>query len=140
MSMDRDSGLPVHAQIANLEFRLAALRQQQESLRRGGRVMKWGAWITWVCAAVFVTVMAFTMKSDPVPMIFISTILLAGSAGLLWINRHETWIADFRSHVLPVNRYTSTWIFLEENIKEGEQQLAALKSLPEARFDPPRTP
>jgi hypothetical protein len=36
MNMDRDSGLPVHAQIANLEFRLAALRRSRRRCGAAG--------------------------------------------------------------------------------------------------------
>ena len=82
-----DDGLPLHAQIANAEFRLAALRQQRETFLKQGRVIKYGFVITLALAAVIVPYLALTTQADPVPALFIGTIFIGAGAVVAWVYR-----------------------------------------------------
>ena len=126
---DRDRGLPLYAQIANLEHRLAALREKRETFLRHGRMMKRVAWIAVALAPLLVIYVAVIAKSHPLPMVFLASILIAVAAALLWLYRHSTWISDpGPNNGMAYNRYTSYWLFIEETLKDGERHLAELKS------------
>jgi hypothetical protein len=124
-----DDGLPLHTQIANLEFRLAALRKKRETFLRHGRLMKRVAWIVVTLAPILVAYMAATSKSDPLPTVFLVSILVAAAAALLWIYRNSTWIGDpGRNEAIAYNRYTSYWLFIEQAIQQHEKRLPELKA------------
>lgn len=115
-----DDGLPLHAQIANLDKR--------ETFLRNGRIFKRGMLITLALAAVLVPYLAITTQKDPVPALFIATVLIGALAAMLWIYRNETWTVDASNQLPGYNRYTSYVAFVEESIKEHEKRLAELKA------------
>lgn len=122
--------LPPHMEIANIEHRLAILRGKRETFLRHGRIMKRVAWAAVALAPLLLIYMAVTAESDPLPVVFLPTLVIAVAAALLWLYRDSTWIADPtpRHPAMAHNRYTSYWLFIEETIKEAEQRLAELKS------------
>ena len=123
-----DSGLPLHAQIANLEFKLAFLYDKRETFLKQGRIFKRGMLITLTLAAVLVPYLAITTQKDPVPALFVTTVLIGAVALVLWMYRNETWKVDVSSELPGYNRYTSYVAFVEESIKEHEKRLAQLKA------------
>ena len=123
-----DDGLPFHAQIANAEFRLAALRQQRETFLKQGRVIKYGFVITLALAAVIVPYLALTTQADPVPALFIGTIFIGAGAVVAWVYRKENWVTDPSRRFPGFNRYTSYGVFLDEAIKENERRFAELQA------------
>ena len=124
-----DDGLPIHAQIANLEFKLAFLYDKRETFLKQGRLLKRGMWVTLVLAALIVPYLAITTQKDPVPALFVATVLIGAVAAVLWIYRKETWTADAANQLPGYNRYTSYVAFVEESIKEHEKRLAGLRIL-----------
>ena len=85
MSTDEhpDSGLPLHAEIANTEFRLTALREQRETFLRQGRMMKRVTWIAVGLAPLPIIYAAVNAEPDLIPMVFIGSLLIAVAAVLL---------------------------------------------------------
>jgi uncharacterized membrane protein YjjB (DUF3815 family) len=84
--------------------------------------------ITLALAAVLVPYLAITTQKDPVPALFIATVLIGALAAMLWIYRNEPWTVDASNQLPGYNRYTSYVAFVEESIKEHEKRLAELKA------------
>ena len=127
--MDQPPTLPRHMEIANLEHRLARLREQQQGFVRQSDLLKRAAWIAIPSVAVPVTVLAFTTQRDPIPMLVLFAILIVVASVAAWIFRRADWSMDL-SNFGPRNRYTSYRTFLEESIRDAERSLAALKTVP----------
>jgi hypothetical protein len=127
MASHPDDGLPLHAQIANAEFRLAFLRGRRETILRQGRMAKRGFLITLAIAAVLVPYLAITTQADPLPALFITAVVINVTAALMWMYRDWEWKVD--ANKLPGrNRYTFYPAFVEEAIKEHEKRLAELRA------------
>ncbi len=124
----RDADLPIHAQIANLEFKLAFLYEKRQTFLKNGRLLKRGMWVMLVVAAVLVPCLAISTQQDPVPALFIATVLIGTIAAVLWTYRNETWEVDASNQLPGYSRYTSYVAFVEESIKEHEKRLAELKA------------
>jgi hypothetical protein len=123
-----DDGLPLDAQIANAEFRLAFLREKRETFLRNGRIVKRCAWITLVVAAVLIPYLAITTQDDPVPALFTTAVMVGIAGVVMWINRNREWTVDAANQLPGRNRYTYYPAFVEEAIKEHEKRLAELKA------------
>jgi hypothetical protein len=128
--MEPPPSLPRHMEIANLEHRLAMLREQQQSFARQSDYVKCTTWIAIAVSAVVVTALAFTTRRDPVPMLVFFSIFLAVAALLAWMFRHADWSMDMSQPFGPRNRYTSYRTFLEESVQDCERSLAELKARP----------
>jgi hypothetical protein len=123
-----DHPLPVDMKIANLEHRLAALRQRRDAMLWSGRVLKRAAWIAVAIAPFLIAYFAFTATTDPLPLAFLASGLTATVALVLWVYRSSTWIGDVSLTYGARNRYTSYWLFIEQAITEGERRLSELRS------------
>lgn len=123
-----DDGLPLHAQIANAEFRLAFLLEKRETFLRQGRIAKRGFLIMLVVLAVLVPYLAITTQSDPVPTLAVTAILVGTVGTLMWIFRDAEWRVGDPNQLFGYNRYTSYVAFVEEAIQENEKRLTELKA------------
>jgi hypothetical protein len=125
--MERPPSLPVYMEIANLEHRLAALRDKQQSFARHSDLAKRVTWVAIPAVAVLVACIAFATQKDPGPMLAFFSILISAWATAAWIYRDSDWSVDL-NHFYSRNRYTSYRVFLEESIQECEKALAQLKA------------
>src|SRR5262245_16824107 len=104
---------PADMELANLEYRLAGLRERPQAFVRQSDLTKRLNWIAIPIVAVVVLWVAFTTQKDPGPMLFLFSILISIWAVAAWVFRHSDWSVDPSSFhfATRTTRYTSYRVF-----------------------------
>ena len=117
------SDLPVDMQIANLEHRLAFLKERLAGLTRMGKV--WLVSAAVLLPAIFATIAigAYLTHQDIALALFLPLILLLLSVLIGWLFRGVPLSS------MGIDKSTNYWLSLQASIETCERQLAKLRRL-----------